>query len=114
MRPDDRAALFSGGFGTFKLLADHALNQSDGGYLVAGTVFAPTHAWASWFADPLDATGTAALYGLGPPPPNLNTLVWNGQQLKGVTYWIQVGPTSWALSGLGANRTTYPPISTGG
>jgi hypothetical protein len=94
----------------YKLLADHYLPE---GYGVAGQTYTPTN--PSWrptvFCDPLDAGATAMFYAQG-PVPTMNGLLWNGLQVKGTTYWIQVGPTQYALTGLGSNRGTYSPINT--
>jgi hypothetical protein len=105
---------FSSGFGigqgTYRFLVDHWINNR---YIEAGE----THLMDPGFqptpdVDPLDVPAVQAFYLMGPALGAAIISRRTGVAITApITYWYQVAPLSWALSGLGSNQSVYPPIN---
>jgi hypothetical protein len=100
----------------YRFLEDHVVGQF---YIPAGTIattaigdvlpnqppWKPTPN-----VDPLNTFAVNDFYAAGPQYPGLFRTQFAFQPVNPpVTYWIQIAPDIWALTGLGSNRSTYPP-----
>ena len=90
----------------YYLLEPHYINNiyyevgtivSEGSQIPIGWIPTPN-------VDPLNAPATNAFYALGPRVLGpIRTQYVNFPVHSPVTYWVQVSPTQWALTGLGAS-----------
>ena len=97
--------------GKFRFLKDHFINNQ---FVPAGTIrtmFQIDNWTVTPDVEPLDLPATNSFYDQG---PQLGGVINNQWTLFNVpfpkTYWFQSSPFFWALSGLGADQTAYPPI----
>ena|SRR5215472_10620776 len=96
-----------GSLGTFRFLANHYINDK---FIQTGEIHEMFAPWVPTSdVEPLDATATANFYAQG---PSLGSLVRTQFQPMFVdivvTYWHQISPGYWALTGLGAGLS---PVS---
>jgi hypothetical protein len=99
-------------FSQYLFLEDHYIN---GNYIPAGTIASNADLLpAQWVptpnVDPLNTGAVNAFYAAGPGIQGpVRTQFTPLPVRQPVTYWRQVGPDIWALTGLGSNQSTYPP-----
>jgi len=94
---------------SYRFLKDHAIN---GTYYQAGDIAIPVAGWTPTAdVDPLDTDAVDAFYANGPLLGGLINSQWTGRVITApTTYWYQVSANRWALTGLGADQDTYPPL----
>lgn len=97
----------------YRLLKDHYFN---GNYIRAGEIVNDSdgiipQAWTPTAdVDPLNNDAVQAFYTAGPILPGIINSQWqNAVIARPVTYWYQVSPNRWGLTGLGSNQSLYPP-----
>jgi hypothetical protein len=93
--------------GTFRFLSDHVVN---GSFIHAGEIREMFDPWTPTSdVEPLDATSTASFYAQGPNMGALFRTQFSPMYIDIIkTYWRQIPPSDWVLTGLGAG---YPPIT---
>ena len=105
---------------TYRFLEDHIVNNY---YWYAGeeattrSISNPTppDLPANWVpspnVEPLTAPAVNAFYAAGPRDLGLVRVQWERRGFpRPVTYWYQVSPNLWALTGLGSDQGIYPPV----
>jgi hypothetical protein len=98
--------------GIFRFLEDHTI---DGQYIYAGAV---QEMFAPWVptpnVEPLNTSAVNNFYANGPVLPSLIRNERIGIIYRPVvlpkTYWIEISPNVYALTGLGSNQSIYPPV----
>lgn len=104
---------FSSGFGadagTYRFLADHYFN---GEIIRAGETRHMIGIWSPTpEVDPIDLLAVQMFYSMGPQISSQIISRWTNLIITApITYWFEVTPNQWALTGLGADQVTYPPI----
>jgi hypothetical protein len=100
--------------GIYRFLEDHTI---DGQYIYAGTVQEMFQPWTPTAnVDPLNTLAVNNFYATGPALPSLINvpnfrvgLGFNPVYLP-KTYWTEISPNIYALTGLGSDQSTYPPV----
>jgi len=99
--------------GSFRFLRDHVVN---GVYIQAGTIremFIEDNWTVTADVEPIDQTATDSFYDQGPQLGGVLNQQWVSPFApiipKPITYWYEIAPFVWALSGLGKDQVAYPP-----
>lgn len=98
----------------YRLLTDHYIN---GNYFFASEVVSQDDVLPSYWVpsidvEPLNAGATQDYYDAGPDLGAVVRTQWTQLPVpRPVTYWYEVSPNLWALSGLGSDQSVYPPIT---
>lgn len=93
---------------SYRFLKDHFIGSI---YYWAGETVTLNDWPPSADVDPLDTAAVQAFYAAGPCLPGLINSRWSGNVISApATYWYQVSPDLWALTGLGSDQTVYPPV----
>jgi len=93
---------------SYRFLKDHSIG---GNYYQAGSSAVLTDWPPTADVDPLDTAAVDAFYANGPALGGVINSQWTGRVITApATYWYQVSPDLWALTGLGSDQDTYPPV----
>lgn len=97
----------------YRLLKDHYIS---GNYIQASEIVSEGDSIpSSWIpsinVEPLNTPATQAYYDAGPDLGAVVRTQWTQLPVpRPVTYWYEVSSNLWALTGLGADQSIYPPI----
>jgi hypothetical protein len=98
--------------GTFRFLEDHTIAEE---YIYAGSVLTMYFPWVPTpNVEPLDTTAVQSFYSVGPVLPSLIRSERIGFEYRPFTlpktFWKEISPNVYALTGLGSNQFQFPPI----
>lgn len=95
--------------GNYRFLKDHYINDE---YIFAGEIHEMFTPWTPTAdVEPLDTKAVNAFYAAGPSlGACIRTQFTTAYIYKPSTYWHQIAPNLWALSGLGAAMSPVPAL----